>query len=178
MNGDEGTRLLLNHNKMLKYYDGAIGVKTGFTKRSGRCLVSAAERNGVRMIAVTLSAPDDWNDHRAMLDYGFSLYTHVDFAEPGSVSVQMPVTGGTSEFITLSNKDHGHICLSVNSADIRCVIEAPRFVYAPINKDDIIGHACYYVGDKEITRLPLYADSECPAIDEPSLWKRITAFFK
>lgn len=62
-----------NHNKLLKMYDGAVGVKTGFTKRSGRCLVSAAERNGVTLIAVTLNAPNDWNDHMNMLDYGFSV---------------------------------------------------------------------------------------------------------
>ena len=61
-----------NHNKLLSMYDGAIGVKTGFTKKSGRCLVSAAERDGITLIAVTLNAPDDWNDHMAMFDFGFS----------------------------------------------------------------------------------------------------------
>ena len=70
---------------MLKYYDGTIGVKTGYTKRCGRCLVSAATRDGVTMIAVTLSAPDDWRDHTAMLDYGFSLYERADLAQPGIV---------------------------------------------------------------------------------------------
>ena len=52
-------------------YQGANGVKTGFTKKCGRCLVSSAQRNGVSLIAVTLKAPDDWNDHKKMLDYGF-----------------------------------------------------------------------------------------------------------
>ena len=64
-------RLLVNHNKLLKLYEGAIGVKTGFTKKTGRCLVSAAERDGLTLIAVTLNAPDDWNDHIKMLDHGF-----------------------------------------------------------------------------------------------------------
>jgi len=64
-----------NHNKLLDMYEGANGVKTGFTKASGRCLVSAAEREGVRLIAVTLNAPDDWNDHKKMLDYGFENIT-------------------------------------------------------------------------------------------------------
>ena len=61
-------RVLYNHNKMLAMYDGAIGIKTGFTKKSGRCLVSAAERNGLTLIAVTLDAPDDWRDHTSLLD--------------------------------------------------------------------------------------------------------------
>lgn len=69
--GYDYDRKLRNHNKLLKMYDGCIGVKTGFTKKSGRCLVSAAERNGVTLVAVTLKAPDDWNDHIAMLNYGF-----------------------------------------------------------------------------------------------------------
>ena len=63
---------LSNHNRLLSMYEGTIGIKTGFTKKSGRCLVSCAQRNGIRLIAVTLNAPDDWNDHMAMYDYGFS----------------------------------------------------------------------------------------------------------
>ena len=53
-------------------YDGCVGVKTGYTKRSGRSLVSAAVRDGVMLIAVTIDAPDDWRDHKNMLDFGYS----------------------------------------------------------------------------------------------------------
>lgn len=72
-NADGEARLLINHNKMLGSYEGSIGVKTGFTKRSGRSLVSAAERGNSRLITVTINAPDDWRDHKTMLDYGFSV---------------------------------------------------------------------------------------------------------
>lgn len=72
-NSDGEVRLLINHNKLLNMYDGAIGVKTGFTKRSGRCLVGAAERNGTTLISVTINAPDDWRDHTALFDYGFQI---------------------------------------------------------------------------------------------------------
>ena len=71
---DGGRRVLLNHNKLLTRYPDCVGVKTGFTKKSGRCLVSAAERDGILLIFVTLNDPNDWNDHAALLDYGFSLY--------------------------------------------------------------------------------------------------------
>ncbi len=67
----ENTRHLLNHNRLLKMYDDALGVKTGYTRSSGRCLVSAAERDGVMLVAVTLSDPDDWRDHTLLLDHGF-----------------------------------------------------------------------------------------------------------
>ena len=57
----------------LKRYKGALGVKTGYTKRSGRSLVGYAERDGIRLISVTINAPDDWNDHEKMLNFGFAL---------------------------------------------------------------------------------------------------------
>ena len=63
-----GNRSLRNHNRLLFSYDGAIGVKTGYTKAAGRILVSAAERDGRRLVAVTINAPNDWNDHTALLD--------------------------------------------------------------------------------------------------------------
>ena len=74
-----GHRTLVNHNKMLSMYDGAIGVKTGFTKKAGRCLVSAATRNGVTLVCVTLNAHDDWNDHISALDSGFERCKKIVF---------------------------------------------------------------------------------------------------
>lgn len=71
-----GGRQLTNHNKLLWRYDGCIGVKTGYTMAAGRILVSAAERGGRRLIVVTIGAPDDWNDHAKLLDYGFSITTN------------------------------------------------------------------------------------------------------
>ena len=65
-------RMLINHKKMLSYYDGCIGIKTGYTKKSGRSLASAAERDGATLICITINAPDDWNDHKKLFDYGFS----------------------------------------------------------------------------------------------------------
>ena len=66
-------RTFRNHNKLLSLSKDAVGIKTGFTKASGRCLVGAAERNGALLISVTLSAPNDWNDHISLWNYGFSL---------------------------------------------------------------------------------------------------------
>ena len=66
-------RTLTNHNKLLWRYDGCIGVKTGYTRHAGRILVSAAERGGRMLIAVTISDPDDWRDHVSLLDYGFAV---------------------------------------------------------------------------------------------------------
>ena len=69
-------RTLSNHNKLLKMYEGCKGVKTGFTKAAGRCLVSSAEREGMTLICVTLNAPDDWNDHMQLFDYAFERFKY------------------------------------------------------------------------------------------------------
>jgi D-alanyl-D-alanine carboxypeptidase (penicillin-binding protein 5/6) len=74
----ESRRIIANKNKLLNMYDGANGVKTGFTKNSGRCLVSSAKRNGMQLIAVVLNHGDMWGDSMNILDYGFDTYEMVD----------------------------------------------------------------------------------------------------
>ena len=92
---EDGTSFALsNHNRLLKAYDGVIGGKTGFTKKSGRCLVTCAERNGLKLIAVTLDAPDDWNDHAKLYDFGFANYERVYF---DTQTIKMPVISGNIE---------------------------------------------------------------------------------
>jgi D-alanyl-D-alanine carboxypeptidase len=86
-----GGHTLYNHNKLLSRYEGCIGVKTGYTIAAGRTLVSCAERNGMRLIAVTLQDSDDWADHAALYDYGFEQYTLQTLATAGGVAAQIPV---------------------------------------------------------------------------------------
>lgn len=71
---DGAKRVLLNHNKLLTMLPDCVGVKTGFTKKSGRCLVSATERDGTFLVCVTLNDPNDWRDHIALHNYGLSHY--------------------------------------------------------------------------------------------------------
>ncbi len=96
-------RTLTNHNKLLKSFEGCVGVKTGFTKKSGRCLVSAAKREGKFVIAVTLNAPNDWQDHTQMLEYGISKIIQTEIA-PKKQDYQISVIGGTKQKINLSVK--------------------------------------------------------------------------
>ncbi len=72
--GKSYPRTLSNHNKLLRMMEDCIGVKTGFTKAAGRCLVSAAKRNGMTLICVTLNAPDDWNDHMGLYNHAYTTY--------------------------------------------------------------------------------------------------------
>ena len=94
LNNGEGTRVLVNHNKLLRSFEGATGIKTGFTKKCGRCLVSSALVDGVSMICVTLNAPNDWQDHKNMLEYGFSKFECVDLADCGDYVLELDVING------------------------------------------------------------------------------------
>ena len=69
----DSRRLLVNHNKMLTLYDGVCGIKTGFTKKCGRTLVTSLYQGASHLVCVTLNAPDDWRDHHNLLDYGLSV---------------------------------------------------------------------------------------------------------
>lgn len=147
---------LYNHNRLLGSYEGCIGIKTGFTKKSGRCLVSAAERNGVTLIAVTLNAGDDWNDHKKMLNYGFSCVeqTRVD-TDFSHYSVR--VVGGTENLTYIDCPEVTVNFLKDEDCNITRKIYLEKFLYAPVEKGEKIGFAEYYNGEKLIKTVPLTA---------------------
>jgi D-alanyl-D-alanine carboxypeptidase/D-alanyl-D-alanine carboxypeptidase (penicillin-binding protein 5/6) len=142
--GIDSVRLLVNHNKLLRMYDGCIGVKTGFTKRSGRCLVSAAERDGVRLIAVTLNAPDDWQDHTALLDYGFSQYRAVTLCCAGDFSYALPVVNASNDVVCVRNTEALTLPLPNHRSSITVTVELPRFCYAPLTANEAVGRVVFH----------------------------------
>ncbi|MGK9250044.1 D-alanyl-D-alanine carboxypeptidase [Paenibacillus humicus] len=85
-----------NKNKMLAFYEGADGVKTGYTKAALRCLVSSATRGGQQLAAVTLNDRDDWKDHQNMLDWGFQHYPLRQIAKKGEAVQGYPLASGRS----------------------------------------------------------------------------------
>jgi len=180
LKGEEGTRVLINHNKMLTRYEGAIGVKTGFTKKSGRCLVSAAERDGLTLIAVTLCAPDDWNDHAAMLDFGFARYERERIAETGALMLKLPVVGGSSETVTAHNTQSLSALLLRDHTAITRRIEAAQILYAPIAKGQVIGRVIYECGGVEIASSDLVAATEvsCKQSERRGFWNWLLGLFQ
>ena len=136
----DGVRYLKNHNRMLSLYEGAIGIKTGYTKATGRCLVSAAQRDGMTLIAVTLNAPDDWRDHTAMLDYGFSAYERVTILEAGQFRYGYAVSGGEGAQVIATNSEPIILTLPRARESTQTAVCFPqRFEVAPINKGDQLG---------------------------------------
>jgi D-alanyl-D-alanine carboxypeptidase len=91
-------RSLTNHNRLLSSYPGCIGLKTGYTQAAGRTLVSAAQRDGVTLICVTLGDPNDWADHAALLDEGFSSYQLEALCQAGEVVSETALPKGLGGF--------------------------------------------------------------------------------
>lgn len=173
----EKTVTYQNHNKLLKLYEGCTGVKTGFTKKAGRCLVSSAEKDGVRLVVVTLDAPDDWNDHKALLDYGFSCMTTLTFDESG-YTCRIPVAG-IGELTVKGAEEPKTVALPVSKeGSVRRIVEIPRFLYAPVQKGEQVGCVRYVLEEKTVAEIPLLAGKSA-LLPERTLgwWERVLAFF-
>ena len=178
LNETEGIRLLINHNKLLKNYDGAIGIKTGYTKKSGRCLVSAAERDGLKLICVTLSAPDDWNDHKALLDYGFKNYESSVICKAGEIEKLLPIINGDKEYVTVTNIEEVRMTLPKSAANLECKVEIRNFEFAPIVKGEKLGRLLFSFDGVILCEVPLVAKYEVSEIKQKkSLFEMITSIF-
>ena len=163
-----------NHNKLLTQYQGCVGVKTGFTKEAGRCLVSAAERDGALLIAVTLNAPNDWQDHAALLDYGFTQVEPYQLAG-GDVRLTVPVVGSPVEVMSLRGSNGGEVTLPLGQgAQVERVVHAPKFLYAPVEAGEQVGEICWYLEGQLLGSAPLTAAGAAPLQEKaPSLWERL-----
>ncbi len=144
----EYQRTFKNHNKLLNTCEGVFGIKTGFTKASGRCLVSAAQRNGVTLVAVTLSAPDDWRDHEKLFEYGFqkvNLYK-VDFS---AEKIRIPVVGSDNKYIKVKLSTD-LLYTSQNKKKTKTIVFCENFLYAHVKKGDVVGCVKVYSEDGKL----------------------------
>ncbi|MBQ8195175.1 MAG: D-alanyl-D-alanine carboxypeptidase [Oscillospiraceae bacterium] len=162
-------RTLYNSNKMLTRYEGAIGVKTGFTDNARRCLVSAAERDGVTLIAVTLNAGDDWNDHTKMLDHGFARVFSYPLELKCSESVAVAGTGQSVEVYA----EEAEISLLPEQRErLTRRVLLPRFVYGDVRQGDRLGCIEFSIDGRVIKSCPLYAASSVTADrEELTAWQ-------
>ncbi|MBE7025431.1 MAG: D-alanyl-D-alanine carboxypeptidase [Ruminococcaceae bacterium] len=153
-----GNRTLSNHNKLLSLYEGAIGVKTGFTKAAGRTLVSAAERGGITLIAVTLNAPDDWDDHAKMLDYGFSCMEKRCVTEKGGYAGTLRVEGGTEDSVELCFGETFSLSV-LKTAETEVKINLPSGVQAPVSAGTVLGTGEIFANNVKMGEVPLLASA-------------------
>ena len=169
-----------NHNKLLRIYDGCIGIKTGFTKKAGRTLVSAARRDGTTLIAVTLNAPDDWDDHMAMFDYGFETVKTVQMGGE-ALPETLPVAGSDKQGIGLRMGQKLNMTLPIEQAqEVESLVLLPKFLYAPVRAREKVGRVQYLMGGEEIYSVPIIAAEEAGALVMPErgFWEKVTDFFE
>ena len=151
-------RTIFNHNKLLKTFPGACGVKTGFTKKAGRCLVSAAQRDGIKLIAVVLKDHDDWNDSKALLEYGFSKFSLKELPSDFS-EVKLNIAGqNDQEFGVWPEAALKIAATSEMMERVKVKIKTDPFYFCPVNQGDKVGEAEYFIDEKLIGKVDLCAN--------------------
>lgn len=150
---------LTNHNRLLTLYEPAIGLKTGFTKKSGRCLVSAAERDGVTLVVATLNGGDYWNDHMTLYEYGFGKTESVPMPFPELP--RLSVCGGAVTSVSLSVDRPNSVTL-LKGESVACRVELPSFVWAPIEAGERLGTIVYELNGCVLREIPITAKEAVP----------------
>lgn len=157
-------RSLYTTNKLLERYPYAIGVKTGYTDDAGLCLVTAAEKDGTRLIIVTLNGKDDVNTHMRLYEHFFPLLARVDLSG-FTEGLSVPVTGGTRDSVAAVPAAEPEAALLEREYDeLTREVELPRFVYAPVEAGQVLGEIRLLSGDKVVWQSALVADSDVPAL--------------
>ena len=149
-----GQRYLTNHNKLLWRIEGADGVKTGYTKAAGRILVSSALRNDRRLVAVTIDDPNDWDDHAALLEEGFSRYAVREILKKGDIVDSLEVVGGEVGTVSvLAAEDFSYALAQEEEPFV--MLPGPGFVYAPAVEGADAGYAYVVLEGKAIGKVPV-----------------------
>ena len=173
---EERSRTYINHNKLLALYDDCIGVKTGFTKKSGRCLVSAAERDGLTFISVTLNAPNDWSDHTDLLNYGYSRIEKITLCNSEDYKYSLPIINLEGESVLVTNKESRFIISERGDNNVEEHVRIYRYAIAPVEEGDVLGEVIYTKNGEEISRVQLVA---CQTVEKQSkLIDKIFSLFK
>lgn len=153
-----------NHNKLLNLYDGANGIKTGYTKSAGRCLVSSANRDGMEFISVTLCDPNDWNDHKAFLDYAFSEHYPKAVIKKGDVIKRATIDGKKYCFtakddFTVPFKEHQKINVDI-------ITHIVSDLNPPINENEKVGYMEILYNKKKIGEVDIVSQSDIYGVSE------------
>lgn len=149
-----GGRTMTNHNKLLSYMDGCIGLKTGYTKAAGRTLVSCAEKNGQRLIAVTLQDGNDWADHQALYEYGFTAYPAKRLAVLGQPLKEVSVQGGLQSTVPLVAAS-SFFWPVAEGETVKTQVELDAPLVAPVAAGTTVGQAVFTLNGAEIGRVEL-----------------------
>jgi len=158
---------LNTHNYLLqgqsRGVEGCDGIKTGYTDQAGYCLVSHVERDGVSLVCCTLGAPSYWHYHEDLYEYAFSKYVKLQ-AAPQIDQLSLKVIGGASREVDVYCYIDGTFSVHENQVDgVYSRVTINNFEYAPITKDQVVGHITYYYGSAELATYSIRASEnvEC-----------------
>ena len=149
-----GQRVLTNHNKLLWSLPGCEGVKTGYTRAAGRILVSSAQRDGRRLVCVTINAPDDWNDHKTLLEQGFRGFEVRELVQAGEVLGYRFVAGGDGTWAPLVAAEGFSYSLAPGE-EPQIVLSPQPFSYAPVRMGEEEGCAYVVLDGRVVGQIPL-----------------------
>ncbi len=180
--GTEDQVDLYNRNKLIQYYNGATGLKTGFTTLAGHCLAATAERNGFKLVSVVMGA-DDTNtrfaDSMKLLDYGFLEFDFLTIEDGGKPAGSIPVDKGIELEVTSYVRDNLTFLLKIDDFDrIERVVELPDILEAPVAVGTEIGSITYVLDGVELGKSPILTDTGTEkASFFKLLWRKILSWF-
>ena len=153
-------KIIRSENQMLWLYRGGNGIKTGYTDSAGRCLVSAAKRDGIQIIAVVLDSEYMWNDSILLLDYGFNNVKFEKLVKAGEVVKNIPVMSGRKKSVQV--KTTGEIVMPIfgNDEPYEVVYDLPKVLNAPIEDGQKVGRVRIMYGDKEAASSNIVATAD------------------
>ena len=178
INPDNKITTYANHNRLLSLNRYCIGGKTGFTKAAGRCLVTAAKKDGLTLISVTLRAERDWYDHNIMYNYGYENYRMKTLCG-ADFFLDVDTVGGEKSKTALGAQRE---CKAVVSAKdynkIKSKYYIDNFLYAPQKSGDKAGKIEYLLNGKKIASAKLTVAEDNNSLKEnKSIWDNIKGFF-
>lgn len=176
-----GTFDLANTNKLIRFYEGANGMKTGSTSKAGYCLSATALRNDVQLIAVVLGSnttKERFSDATTLLNYGFNNYKKSHQSTKGDIIDEVIVENGVKEKISAVVENDCDILIKNSEInDIKSEIILNKTLKAPITKGQIIGEMKYKAGEREVGRVNLISDCDIAEISISYLLKRFLSLY-
>lgn len=166
-----------NHNRLLSLYEYCIGGKTGYTMAAGRCLVSAARKDGLTLVCVTMNDRNDWDDHIKLYNYGFDNY----FSENSNDSefmAEIPCVGGTVDTVdVVGEKDISVVLPAKDKSKLERKVYIDSFLYAPIAKNQTVGRIDYIVDGNRVASVNVISADNVEIKKDNSIFNKIKELF-
>lgn len=174
-----GESELVNTNKLVRFYKGTTGLKTGTTSIAKYCLSATAERDGMELVAVVMageSSDERFSGAKKLLDYGFANYSFQELGGELEENLNVNVSRGISKNVPVTCEEKLNILLQKNAkAEITRKITWNENIEAPIKKGDVLGYVNIYLGESETGRLKITAAKD---VDRLNLWVTILFILK